>query len=83
MPRKPDFSRFLRDARIKRGLSVVDSRRAGRRQFQQHLLLGDRSLPPTGCQPDRIVQNIEVADPGDEGDGCCWVSHTRLKHGRG
>jgi transcriptional regulator with XRE-family HTH domain len=24
MPRKPNFSRFLRDARIKRGLSVVE-----------------------------------------------------------
>ena len=56
MPRKPSFSRYLRDARLKRGLTVAELADSIGVSASQYLLLGNRSGPPTGCQPVGIVQ---------------------------
>jgi DNA-binding XRE family transcriptional regulator len=46
LPRKPSFSRHLRDARIKRGLSVAEvARKAGVSQASIYFWETDRSRP--------------------------------------
>ena len=69
MPRKPSLSRHLRDARIKRGLSVAEVAEQVGVTAVQHIFLGDGSLSATGCEPERIVQGVEAASQGDAGDG--------------
>jgi hypothetical protein len=38
------------------------------------LFLGNGQDSATGCEPDGIVQDLEIADPGNEGDGCGWLA---------
>ena len=46
MPRKPNFSRFLRDARIKRGLSVAEvAEQVGVSQVSIYFWENDRVRP--------------------------------------
>jgi transcriptional regulator with XRE-family HTH domain len=46
LPRKPNFSRFLRDARIKRGLSVAEvAEQVGVSQASIYFWETDRSRP--------------------------------------
>jgi len=47
------------------------SRGRSRRQYGEHLFLGDRPRSATGCEPVGAVQSAEVADQGDAGDGGC------------
>ena len=67
------FSGYLRDARIKRGLSVVEVAEQVGVSTAEHLFLGDQSSSTEGCEPERIVQDVEAADPGDAGDGGGWI----------
>ena len=79
MPRKPNFSRFLRDARIRRGLSVAEvAEQVG--VVAPASTIGRWGGHPTGCEPDRIVQDTEAADPGDAGVGY-WLNGTEPIHG--
>ena len=72
MARKPNFARYLRDARIKRGLSVAEvADEVGVSTMSIYLWETDR-VRPRDANLSRTVQGIEIADQGDAGDGG-WV----------
>jgi hypothetical protein len=77
LARKPNFVRHVRDARIKRGLSVAEVADEVWCQHVEHILLGDGSGSSTGCQLIRAMQGAEVADQGGTGNGG-WVSNSRI-----
>jgi hypothetical protein len=44
------------------------------------VFLGNKQDTATGCEPERTVQGVEVADPGDEGNGG-WIEWLRYVSG--
>ena len=69
MPRKPSLSRHLRDARIKRRLSVAEvAEQVGVSQSSIYFWETDHCRP-RDREPERIVQGAEAAGQGDAGDG--------------
>jgi Helix-turn-helix domain len=91
LPRKPSLSRHLRDARIKRRLSVAEvAEQVGVRQSSIYFWETDHCRPRT-ANPERIVQGPEIAGQGDAGDSCdvggseaivnLWAAEAALRHG--
>ena len=69
MPRKPSLSRHLRDARIKRRLSVAEvAEQVGVSQSSIYFWETDHCRP-RDRELGRIVQGAEAAGQGDAGDG--------------
>ena len=74
LPRKPNFAHYLRDARIKRHLSVAEvAEQVGVSTASVYFWENDH-VTTTGCKFERTLQGVETADQGDAGDGGRIVS---------
>ena len=72
LPRKPSLSRHLRDAKIKRRLSVAEvAEQVGVSQSSIYFWETDHCRP-RAANLSALCKVSEIADPGDTGDGC-WV----------
>jgi hypothetical protein len=69
LPRKSNFARYLRDARRKRGLSVVEVAEQVGVSTASIYFLGKRTRKTKGCEFERTLQGVETADHSDAGDG--------------
>jgi transcriptional regulator with XRE-family HTH domain len=69
LSRKPSFARYLRDARIKRGMSAPEvAEQIGVSPASIYFWETDHCGPARG-KSHRFVQGCKVADQGHEGDG--------------
>ena len=77
LPRKPNFARYLREARIRRHLTVAEVAEQVGVSTRIYIFLGNRSLSAARCQPQCVVQGAKAADQGHEGDRCGVISTDR------
>ena len=79
LPRKPNFARYLRDARMKRGLSVVEvAEQVG--VSTASVYLWETITFDHGCEFECPLQGAEAAGQGDAGDGSGIIS---VRHSEG
>ena len=71
MAKKPTLSSHLRDARLKRGLSVAEVAENTGVSVASIYLWETGRAQSTGRQFDRSLQGVEAANPGHQGDGGC------------
>ena len=70
LPRKPNFAHYLREARIKRRLSVAEVAERLGVEHGEHLFLGNGPRSgPARSKMSRALQGTETADQGDAGVG--------------